>query len=71
MVDINGWQLALLVLAAYFSTVTLVRMMQNRRDQVVSDLQRQVALVLRQRKTKRKKKRGSRHSSSTSTNKAA
>jgi len=38
----EGWDIVLLVAAAYVAVTALVRMMLRRRDQVLEDLQRQV-----------------------------
>lgn len=42
MAEINGWNLAVLVIAAYLAIVTLIRLMRRRRDEVVVELQKQV-----------------------------
>lgn len=36
--SMNFWEIALLVAAAYFAVVTLVRMMRMRRDQLIDEL---------------------------------
>ncbi len=38
----DRWDLALLVVAGYFSVVALVRLMVRRRDQLLDDFQRQM-----------------------------
>jgi len=38
----DGWDVALLVAAAYVAATALVRLMVRRRDQMLSDLRRQV-----------------------------
>ncbi len=43
MLGLSGWDVAVLAIAAYLSIVTLVRLMQHRRDQVVARLKTQVA----------------------------
>lgn len=48
----------LLAIATYFAVMTLVRLMQRRRDQLVSDVQRQVAA---RKHTKRNTEAGNRN----------
>jgi hypothetical protein len=50
MAGMSGWDWALLVIAAYISTVSLVRLLRHRRDEVLSQLRQQIAL---ERKRKR------------------
>jgi len=51
--------LLLLAIAAYVAVMTLVRMMQRRRDQVVADVQRQVEA--HRKRTRRTKDGETRH----------
>ena len=42
MAEFNGWNLVVLVIAAYLAIVTLIRLMRRRRDEVVVELQKEV-----------------------------
>ena len=41
--QLDGWDVALLVVAGYVAVTALARLMLRRRDQVLADLHRQVA----------------------------
>jgi CHASE2 domain-containing sensor protein len=53
----DGWNLALLVVAAYVAIATLVRLMLSRRNQLVDEFRRDVA----KEKEKEKEKDKGRH----------
>lgn len=59
MGEFSGWNLAVLLIAAYVAIVTLVGLMRRRRDEVISDLRDQVD---RERKRAAKRKSQSRTS---------
>jgi hypothetical protein len=40
MAGVNGWEVALLVVGAFVAVTALVRLMANRRDQILDDLSR-------------------------------
>jgi type II secretory pathway pseudopilin PulG len=42
MANLDGWDMALLAVAAYIAVVSLVRLMRARRRAVVAELQREV-----------------------------
>jgi len=50
MESMETWDLVLLVVAGYVGTVTLVRLMTHRRDQMLEKLHKQVELERRRRK---------------------
>ena len=43
MADMTAWDVAILLIAAYFAVVSLVRLMRTRRDAIVAQLQADVA----------------------------
>ena len=50
MAEMNAWDVAILLVAAYVAVLALVRLMRRRRDAVIAQLQTEVASqLLRQR----------------------
>jgi hypothetical protein len=39
---LDGWDIALILIATYIAVMALVRMMARRRDQLVADVRRQI-----------------------------
>ncbi|MHB0957831.1 MAG: hypothetical protein ACYC0X_18965 [Pirellulaceae bacterium] len=55
MADMTAWDVAILLIAAYFAVVSLVGLMRRRRDTIVAQVQVDVASQLaRQRSEKRR-----------------
>ena len=52
METMNGWDVALLVIAGYVAVTALVRLMTWRREQLLSEFRRRVKLEKKQRKAK-------------------
>jgi hypothetical protein len=46
MAEMNAWDVAILLVAAYVAVLTLVRLMRRRRDTVIAQLQTEVASQL-------------------------
>ena len=57
MDNLSGWDIAILVIAAYVAIVTLVRLMRHRRDTEVARLQAQVALEQRRKRAAEQQQR--------------
>ena len=57
MVGFDGWDLALLLVAAYFSVTLLVRLMRDRRDQLVDGLHKQIEEERRRQQMARRRAR--------------
>jgi hypothetical protein len=51
--DIDGWEIGLLIVAAYVAAAALVRLMRRRRDQLIAELQDQVEREQKQRQKER------------------
>ncbi len=51
MGNLSGWDVVILVMAAYVAIVTLVRLMRHRRDEVLVRLQLQVAQEQRRQRS--------------------
>ena len=49
------WDILLLVVAAYVAVMTLVRLMKQRRDVLIADVQRQMAAHRRAKKRQRQR----------------
>ena len=50
MMTLQGWDVAILVIAAYISVVTLVRLMRARRDELIAQFQSQVGSEQRRKR---------------------
>ncbi len=57
MANLDGWDLAILGVAAYVAIVTLVRLMRHHRDAVVAKLQLQVAIEQRRKRAAEHRRR--------------
>jgi hypothetical protein len=55
MIDLGGWELFLLAASGYVAVVTLVRMMQRRREGLIDHLAREVS-AQRQKRSPSKRK---------------
>jgi hypothetical protein len=53
MSNLSGWDVAILVVAAYISVISLVRLMRARRDEVVANYQIQIAEEQQRQKVER------------------
>lgn len=53
MGNMDGWDLTLLLVAGYLAVVTLVRLMTNRRDQMLSRLREQLEKEKRLKESQR------------------
>jgi hypothetical protein len=54
---LNGWDVAILLLAGYLAIVLLVRLMRKRRDELVRELQQEVTLEQFKQKAERRRQR--------------
>jgi hypothetical protein len=55
---VSGWDVAILLGAGYFALVLLVRLMRQRRDELIRQLQREVTLEqLKQRAARRRQRK--------------
>ena len=62
MFGLDGWDIAIIAVAAYISVTALVRLMHRRRDALVDDIGRQVETeVQRRREQKKQQKRKKLH----------
>jgi hypothetical protein len=51
MTTLQAWDVAILVVAAYLSVVTLVRLMRARRDELIAQFQSQVGSEQRRKRS--------------------
>ena len=56
----DGWEVALLVVAGYVALVTLVRLMIRRRDQVTEQFHRELEKEKKRRKAEERKRQAGR-----------
>jgi hypothetical protein len=54
---LNGWDVAILLLAGYLAIILLVRLMRQRRDELVRELQKEVTLEQLKQKAERRRQR--------------
>lgn len=71
MLDVSGTDVVLLMIAAYISIVALVRLMQRRRDEVVSRLQVEIAMERKRKQVAERQQRRSRAQTAASSGPAA
>jgi hypothetical protein len=57
MSDVSGTDVVLLMIAAYISIVALVRLMQRRRDEVLSRLQVEIAVERKRKQVAERQRR--------------
>jgi hypothetical protein len=55
MAEMNAWDVAILLVAAYIAVLTLVRLMRGRRDVVVAQLQTEVAAQQERKRAERRR----------------
>jgi hypothetical protein len=60
MLDLNGWDWALLIGGGYLALVSLVRLMRRRHDAIVQEVRAEVEMESRRQQMERKRERASR-----------
>ena len=55
MAEMNAWDVAILLVAAYVAVLSLVRLMRRRRDAVIAQLQTEVAAQLDRKRADRRR----------------
>ena len=55
MAEMNAWDVAILLVAAYIAVLTLVRLMRRRRDAVIAQLHTEVAAQQGRKRTERRR----------------